>query len=389
MLIIIKSRDKDIQEATTQWYTLYPLAERWNLSADVNQPKYIRDLNEVKSLGFTEYSEMIELGQSMAYGNRTIHDSKLQKMRLDPNVDFKDVESVIQEKLGEGYREYGVPFLINYAMPMQTETTIGIYNHTPMPISLKGTGRLKRVVKHMLDQMNATTNKVEKLELKEAIQLITDRYSAFRNYFDGKFDALPTGDAEMMSRLNNPPGFSDNLRTVFDRYEKLQIQEGKFSQDVFGMGSKYDNNVMFYRRLIAEGLGNKENLALKEATSILSSTNQLLMENNYMDPISYYLNVKNVRATLEKLGLDKAQTMGVDGGELSPLKIHSKENQLAVLTGDKGGISVRPMQMMTDYNLSLIRKYIKQGREMKETQSTSKEWSEHKLEYEKSGWCKP
>ena len=137
-----------------------------------------------------------------------------------------------------------------------------------------------------------------------------------------------------------------------------------------------------------EGLGSSDKIALKEATSTLSYTNQLLMENNYMDPISYYLNVKNLRSELERLGLDKAETMGIDGGELSPINIHAKESNLAVLTGDRGGISIRPSQMMTDYKLSMIKKYIKQGQDMKKNEKSSKEWSEIKKE-ESVGWCKP
>jgi len=128
---------------------------------------------------------------------------------------------------------------------------------------------------------------------------------------------------------------------------------------------------------------------LREATSTLSYTNQLLMENNYMDPISYYLNVKNLRAELERLGLDKAETMGIDGGEISPTNIHAKESTLAVLAGERSGVSVRPSQMLTDYKLSMIKKYIKQSQDMKKNEKSTKEWSETKEEFEKAGWCKP
>ena len=383
------SRDQDVIEGTVQWYTMHGLADRWGISKDMNQGNFIRDLNEAIVLGAKYYNEFNEMGQTSEFGNQTIHGSELKQMRMNPNTDLMSVEAHITDRLERGYADYNMPFLINYAMPNTVDTNIGVFNHGAIPISSKPTGRLKRVVKFMLDKMNTTTDKVEKLDMKEALEVLIKRYSSYRNYFDGNFSAIPTTDRDMMNILNNPPGFSDNLKTVFDRYEKIQIQQGKFAQDVFGMGSEYDNNVMFYRRLLEEGIGNSDKIALKEATSTLSYTNQLLMENGYMDPITYYLNVKNVRRELERLGLDKAETMGVDGGEYNALSIHSKESQLAVLAGQKAGISIRPMQLMTDYRLSMIQKFIKQGKDLKKQEKSSREWGEFREEYNKKGYCKP
>ena len=387
--IVDITRDKDIIEGTVQWYTMHGLADRYGITRGMNTGSFVKDLIEVKALGAKSYNEFTSMGETLQYGNNTIHDAKLKQMRLNPNVDMMDVESQIAERLERGYRDYKMPFLIEYAMPQQTETTIGLYHHREIPVSLKASGRLKRTVKFMLDKMNSSTNKVERLALKEALEVIVRRYSSYKNFFDGNFDAIPVGDADFMNMMNNPPGFSDNLKTVFDRYERVQIQKGKFAEDVFGMGSEYDSNVMFYRRLMEEGLGSSDKIALREATSTLSYTNQLLMENNYMDPISYYLNVKNLRAELERLGLDKAETMGIDGGEISPTNIHAKESTLAVLAGERSGVSVRPSQMLTDYKLSMIKKYIKQSQDMKKNEKSTKEWSETKEEFEKAGWCKP
>ena len=387
--IVDITRDKDVIEGTVQWYTMHGLADRYGITRGMNTGSFVKDLIEVKALGAKSYNEFTSMGETLQYGNNTIHDAKLKQMRLNPNVDRMDVESQIAERLERGYRDYKMPFLIEYAMPQQTETTIGLYHHREIPVSLKASGRLKRTVKFMLDKMNSSTNKVERLALKEALEVIVKRYSTYKNFFDGNFDAIPVGDADFMNMMNNPPGFSDNLKTVFDRYERVQIQKGKFAEDVFGMGSEYDSNVMFYRRLMEEGLGSSDKIALREATSTLSYTNQLLMENNYMDPISYYLNVKNLRAELERLGLDKAETMGIDGGEISPTNIHAKESTLAVLAGERSGVSVRPSQMLTDYKLSMIKKYIKQSQDMKKNEKSTKEWSETKEEFEKAGWCKP
>tara|TARA_R110002020_G_scaffold133354_1_gene297551 strand:+ start:10154 stop:18586 length:8433 start_codon:yes stop_codon:yes gene_type:complete len=386
--IVDISRDQDVIEGTVQWYTMHGLADRWGITKDFNQGNFIRDLNEAIVMGAKYYNEFNEMGQTSAYGNQTIHSTQLKEMRMNPNTDMMSVETHINKLLEKGYNNYQMPFLINYAMPTTTDTGIGVYNHIPMPISSKPSGRLKRTIKFMLDKMNTTTSPTEKLEMKEALEVMIKRYASYKNYFDNNLSAIPTGDRDMMNLINNPPGFSDNLKSVFDTYNKIQIQQSKFANDVFGMGSEYDSNVMFYRRLLEEGIGNKNKIALKEATSTLSYTNQLLMENGYMDPITYYLNIKNVRTELERLGLDKAETMGVDGGEFSPINKHSGENQLTVLAGKKAGVSIRPMQLMTDYKLSMIQRFIKQGKELKKYENASKEISEIKEDY-KNGFCKP
>jgi hypothetical protein len=193
----------------------------------------------------------------------------------------------------------------------------------------------------------------------------------------------------MMQYLNNAPGFSTKLKGVWDRYESIKIDKGTFAQDVFGMGPEYDNNVIFYRRLLDEGIGNPKSMAFRQATDIISRTNQLAMENKYMDPISYMLMMKGVRQKLSDLGLDKAEQMGVTGGENSNINIHAKESELAVLAGRRGGISIKPMAMLSDYRMGLLRRFIKQGQDIKKHNKGDQEWDDYFKQEETVGNCKP
>jgi hypothetical protein len=202
-------------------------------------------------------------------------------------------------------------------------------------------------------------------------------------------DAIPTRDQDMMHLINNPPGFSDNLSSVFGRYDRLGIQSGRIGQDVFGLGQDYDNTALFYRRLINEATGGQKNAQLNKSLENLSYTNQLLMESGNLDPVTYYLMNSNVRKELSKLGLDRAEIMGIEGGETAPINIHKEGSGLSVLASDRGGVSINPQKMMTDYNISMIRKYIRQGQELKKYDKAERSWDDIEKELEATGFCKP
>ena len=385
--VVDVTRDKDVIEATTQWYTLYPLVDKFQPKTD-NMKAFYAKVYEAIGVGGDMYSEMISLGSSDPYKWRTMHNMKQKKKRMESQDQYKDVETVITEHLNAGYEEYGSAFLLNYSMPKTTETTIGIFKNIPMAVSNKPSGRLKRSIKFMLDKMNSSKNKEERAELKEAIESIVKRYSAFRNFFDSNFDAIPLADKDMMSLLHNAPGFSKNLKSVFDKYESIKIQKGTFAQDVFGMGPEYDNNMTFYRRLFHKGLvGVGETNAKKfaETESILSRTNQLLIENNYVDPISYMLLVRGVRKKLADLGLDGAELYGLEKG--GNLNIFGKYDNI-VLAGSKGGISIKPMAMLNDYRVSLLKRFIKQGQDIKKKSKVEDNWDQFFETEAKAGPCK-
>ena len=381
------TRDQEIVEATTQWYTLFPLVEKF--TPDTNLELFYKDINDAITTGAELYNERSEMGSTNPYKWRSIHNAKQQAKRIDPKDDFKDIETEIDDMLQAGFDKHDMPFLLNYAMPTTTETTIGMYKNIPLPISVKPTGRLKRTVKFMLNKINESNNKVEVQDMKEALEQLVQRYSSYRNFFDGNFDMIPLGDTDMMQHLNNAPGFSTKLRSVWDRYESIKIDKGTFAQDVFGMGPEYENNLTFYRRLLDEGIGNSKSMAYRQATDVISKTNQLAMENKYMDPISYMLMMKGVRQKLSDLGLDKAEQMGVEGGENSNINIHARESNLAVLAGRRGGISIKPMAMLSDYRMGLLRRFIKQGQDIKKHNKSDQEWDDYFKQEEVAGKCKP
>ena len=379
------ARDKDVIEGTVQWWTLKALERKWGNVED--SPALMASVNDAIVAGGKYYSEL-EYGSSMPLKNVTVHTDEQMKMRMDRKGSFKDVEELLTEKLEKGFQEHKMPFLIRYAMPVAEETKIGVYNHIPMPISSSPSGRLKRVTKFILDKMNTVQSKQEKLLFKEAAEVLVKNYAAYRNYFDGNLDALPTRDQDFMAMLDGPPPFSDNLKTVYSRYDKLGIETGRMGRDVFGLGADYNATTQFYRRLVNEANGGKDNAKLVQSLSTLSYTNQLLMESGNLDPITHYLMTRNTIEELSKLGLDKAEIMGIEGGESSPINIYSKDSGLAILAGQRGGVSILPQRTLGNYDINMIKKYIEQSRNLKKYDKVEKTLDEIE-EMVSKGYCKP
>ena len=156
------------------------------------------------------------------------------------------------------------------------------------------------------------------------------------------------------------------------------------------MGPEYDNNVAFYQRMLNAGIGDPNTAAFREVTEVLSKTNQLAMENGYLDPISYFLHTKGIRNRLDALGLGDVEQVQIIGNKLDNLNIHSRESGLAILGGKTDGITIKPMAMLSDYRLSLLRTFITQGKDVKNNlKNSDKDWKRLRQEEEMAGYCKP
>ena len=384
------SRDKDMEEGTVQWYSLYEMVERYR--PDRNLKQFGQAVSDVRKLGAELYSEFNELGSSTPYKNMSLIKEETALKRQAPNDSIKDIETKIMEKLNEGYNEYQMPFLFEYAMPTRDDgTVIGVFNGNPMPVSTKPSGRFKRTIRFLFDKHNTTKNKEEKLAIKEALEILAQRYTAYRNFFDSNYGLIPLKDQDVLGILNNVPGFNKKIKSTFDRYETINIEKGIFSRDVFGMGPEYDSSVSFYRRLIADAFGSQSRnlMRFKDLESSLSYTNQLVMENNYMNPISYFLMTEKVRNDLNSMGLDKAVQVGLEGNQGNTFSAHATSPELAVLAGRGDGVSIKPISILGDYRLNMLKKFIKQGRQIKENQKRSVNWEEMKQEDVKAGYCNP
>ena len=199
---------------------------------------------------------------------------------------------------------------------------------------------------------------------------------------------IPLKDQDILGALNNVPGFNKKLSSTFDRYETINMEKGSFSKAIFGMGHEYDSSISFYRRLISNAFGSDVAMRYKNLEGALSYTNQLVMENNYMNPMSYFLMTQKIRADLSNMGLDKAITTGLDGTQGNVLSPHSLSPEIAMLGGRGDGISIKPMAMLSNFRLNMLKKLIKQGKEVKINQQRVQDWEEYRQEDIKSGWCK-
>ena len=270
------SREKDMQEATIQWYTLYEMSERYR--PDSNLKEFAESIKEVRKMGAELYSEFNELGASSPYKNMTLLQDEAILRRQAPEESIKDIETKLMEKLEDGYTTHGMPFLFEYAMPTRDDgTVIGVFNGNPMPVSTKASGRFKRTLRFLLNKYNTIPNKQDKQAFKEILEAMASRYTAYRNYFDRNAGLIPLKDQDVMGIINNVPGFNKKLISTFDRYDSMHIEKGIFSRDMFGMGPEYDSSVSFYRRLINDAFS-QSNMQFKELESSLSFVNQLVME---------------------------------------------------------------------------------------------------------------
>jgi len=363
------SRDKDMLEGTVQWYTLHELSQKFTTAGDVSN--FYKEVTALKAETAQEYSEYFSAGTTSEYQEMTQINPEQQKKRMSTKKDPMEVEEYLALALNQGYGDHGMPFLLEYAMPTKAETTIGIYNGNPIAVSSKASGRFKRVVKFLLDKFNNETNHQEKNNLKLTIEHLTKRYSAYSNFFDGNFGLIPTNDQGILGIINNVPGYSRKLVNTWDRYESINTEKGVFNKDVFGMGPEYDTNIEFFRNLINTKLLNHKGPDYKKLETALSYTNQLMMQNNYLDPISYHLMQEGVRQKLTEMGLGKVITKGIGEEGVSEISGYSMSPELALMAGSSGGASIKPLALLSEYRLSMLRKFIKQGRDIKESQKSS------------------
>jgi hypothetical protein len=376
------TRDKDMENGTIQWYTLHEMVERFRPDHSIRQ--FVEAIGEARKLGAELYSDWNEQGSIMPFRGTSMHDETKMLRRMDPLDSIKDIEAELMTKLDDGYNKWGMSFIFEYAMPTRDDgTVIGVFNGNPMPVTTKSSGRFKRGLRFLFDKHNTTKNKQKKQAILEALESLAHRSSAYRNYFDQNYGLIPLKDQDILGAINNVPGFNKKISSTFDRYETINMDKGVFSRDAFGMGPEYDSSVSFYRRLIGDAFGNNKEMRYKDLESALSYTNQLVMENNYMNPMSYFMMTEKIRNDLVELGLDKAAQTGIDGQTLSP---HATSPELAVLVGRGDGVSIKPMALLSDYRLNMLKKLIKQGRDMKTNQKRpiSEDWNQAREEYEKT-----
>ena len=85
------------------------------------------------------------------------------------------------------------------------------------------------------------------------------------------------------------------------------------------------------------------------------------------------------------MGLDKAIQASPDGEPISP---HALSPEMAMLMGRTDGISIKPIALLSEYRLNMLKKFIKQGQDIKKNQKLGGDWQELRENYEKAGNCK-
>ena len=183
------TRDKDMKNGTIQWYTLHEMLERFRPEHD------IRGFGEAKY-----YSDYTDMGDMMPHRGTTMHNEKSMLRRMNPLDSIKDIEAELMIKLDEGFNKWGMSFIFEYAMPSRDDgTVIGVFNGNPMPITTKSSGRFKRAIRFLLEKQRTITNKEEKQGLREVLETLAQRSSAYRNFFDQNYGLIPLKDQDVLS----------------------------------------------------------------------------------------------------------------------------------------------------------------------------------------------
>lgn len=377
-------RESDYIEGTLQLYTLYEMTDKFSGGSE----KFYTDLKSSRSLGYELYNEYTEMGQTAPFKNLTYLKNEQKALRRDPSHSIKDVETKLMENLEENFQKHKLPFLWEYAMPTKSETTIGLFHGNPLAISTKPSSRFKRVIRFLLDKYNTAPNRVEKQSYKEILEQMSRKYTAFSNMFDENYSLIPLQDQGIFNMMTNVPGFSKKISSTFDRYEAIKAEKGAYAQDIFGMGPEYDTNVSWYRKVIGEAFNARGGKGkVEELTNILSHTNQLVMENGYMNPVSYFYMTQKIKTDLAELGFDKGLTHGIDGATANKLSAYNLSPELVMLGGRQDGVSIKPMNLLNEYRMNMLKQFIKQGKDIKKLQKRqeSETWAEARINQNKTG----
>ena len=390
-------RNKDIREATIQYYTLHSFG---NLFTAKNPNQMTKDIRELRQMIGVEYKEINTLQSSTGYGHLTMSKAQIEKFRLDPYTSRYTLEDAIQLKLQEGFRNHGASFLFEFATPKYGgEVNLGVYNGRVMPTVIKPSANYKRILRFMLESMEtAYREKTGRGDLwKNLLTKIAERDAHFSNIFSGDLQYIPTDGAQINSMFKNAPDVPNRLNAYIGmRYGDITFRKNILHRHVFGLGHEYDTNISFLNELHANAKrmhDPTQRREIRERTEGISKLHQLTMEGGYMNPISYHLLIEQYKKELGDLGFGKESIAGgYDkwGNQIQINPATANHGLTGLITGDKG-VSFDPMRMMSPYKINMLLKFMEQGANVASTRKENGEsWkTEWKSEIEGGRICKP
>ena len=96
---------------------------------------------------------------------------------------------------------------------------------------------------------------------------------------------------------------------------------------------------------------------------------------------------QKIKTDLAELGFDKGLTHGIDGATANKLSAYNLSPELVMLGGRQDGVSIKPMNLLNEYRMNMLKQFIKQGKDIKKLQKRqeSETWAEARINQNKTG----
>ena len=369
--------DRNVIGGTVAYYTL----DHLNKYAQVQNPGKLKtDLKEHRMFIGKNYGNLIELN-GLGYKRRSIYTEDIQKSISDVKTS-KDIEMTSEQMLTKGVVEHGLSYLWSFAMPKVTsiQNKIGVFNGNVMPVAIEASGNYARAIKWLLKGHAGLLPKeiyknTPKQNFTSMLKSLAEVDFVWRRFFSGTSKHLPMDAVEVNKMLTyGAPKWHWKMNSLFSNYTDIKIDKPIDEFNPFGMGRKYDMNVAFFRSLanVDRAINGKE---FDKGASILSYTNQLMMENGYMLPQKHLALLSDASKQLGPvMGKVFPNQIDINNGSVQPLKpFDMLNNPMYVLlgggTGVQGsGLSLDPWKAMNSYEQNSVNKMMKQVKDMKNTE---------------------
>ena len=380
------TKDRDVKEGAIQYWTIWQLME--NFGPKGGKGKFFDQVQEAKDLTKEAYSQYYSGDTAQPWKNMTILNDKQKQILSGTHENIGDVEAAIEARLEAGFNNHGMSFLFHYGAPNLDQMKLGVYNGRPLPVASFPTGRFKRMLRFMLKKHSELPNGSEKSELLSALKNISQRYSSYHNFFNNNHRYLPNENSDIWNTLNATPGYGKKIVSLMDKYDGRPINKNELFESPFGMGRGYDGVLGFYRGLTEGAPGSKELFGDgNKQPGHMSYMHQIVMENEYMNPVAYLSMLDMVRTDITNFGLDQTLVKGFGpelSGPINPFKEHPLYGALA---GNGKGVSLNPLKLMSNYKLRLMKDMSRMSREIKESIGQENSLRQDMDNDVKAGWC--
>ena len=386
-------RNKDIREATIQYYTMHSMTELLRPKNGNDMDLFIRGLR--KKIGI-EYKDHNYYSHSSGYGHLSMNERQLKAFRIGTHDSRYSLEDAIQREMEIGVQRFGPGFLLHFAMPRTDFLSLGVYEGKVMPTAIKPSANYKRVLRFVMEKME-NEHKSQSPSLvgwKGLAEMIQKADTHFSDMFSGNLRYIPTNSSELNSYLQNVPTLGNKMQTFIGmNYSDFTFKKNILDQHTFGLGREYSNNVSFLNQINqAFNQGNERKTQEYETiTRNISNLNQITMESGLMDPMSYFQMISMYKRQIGNLGIDNAITGGSDSfGNTRGINPAMQQNPLVAIMLGKHGISLNPVKLMGSYRMNMLLRFNEQAKEIISVQEKNgKNWEEQWKNDESGGfWCK-